>query len=487
MAKGRRRWRWAAGAVAAVLALVGIPRAYDHLRPLPEATAGDAEAGERAFLDSDLGSKNYSGIPRAVFEALPELFPEHFPEGWRGLGLLFRPDDPDGPPVGTARVQVLGVESYATNCALCHVGRFRDQIVVGAPNFDFDVQRVTYTLQETLLHEKTTVDAVAESSARKGRPLTFTERLAIRSWLYVARKNLSKKEKGWFHDDLGPGRSDALNGWKKTLGLPADGHLTWVDVPPVFNQKLKTKTLLDGSITGDPAVRIMLTELQKGRPFRDPLLKREVFDDIAAYMGERLSPPAYPFPIDRGLAERGRVVFQASCSGCHGTYGPGPRTYPNKRIAAAKVGTDPARAAAMTDDVKAALERFEYKKFLAIDAQPTYMPPPLDGVWMTAPYLHNGSVPTLHHLLHDPAKRPITFVRRWNDFDPVHVGFVCEAEGAYERAVECGPDAEQRKHDPRTLWTFDTRKVGNLNGGHTFGHDRSEEEKTALLEYLKTL
>src|SRR5262249_40132114 len=78
------------------------------------------------------------------------------------------------------------------------------------------------------------------------------------------------------------------------------------------------------------------------------------------------------------------------------------------------------------------------------------------------------------------------FYRRWNEFDPKHVGIACE-EVKTNDGVECAPDATQKKHDPRTVYRYDTRKNGNRNTGHPFGSTLSEDEKTALLEYLKTI
>jgi hypothetical protein len=94
---------------------------------------------------------------------------------------------------------------------------------------------------------------------------------------------------------------------------------------------------------------------------------------------------------------------------------------------------------------------------------------PLDGLWLRAPYLHNGSVPTLRALLF-PEERLTAFYRGYDVYDWKHVGFVVS-----------GPEAE------REGVLFDTRQRGNGNGGHLYGTTRSRDEKEALLEYLKTL
>ncbi|MEM7743738.1 MAG: di-heme-cytochrome C peroxidase [Pseudomonadota bacterium] len=97
----------------------------------------------------------------------------------------------------------------------------------------------------------------------------------------------------------------------------------------------------------------------------------------------------------------------------------------------------------------------------------SYKARPLNGIWATAPYLHNGSVPSLAALLTAEAERPETFTLGGWEYDPVDVGYA-----PYE-----GPNA----------FTFDTRLEGNSNQGHTWGTDLSPENKAALIEYLKTL
>jgi mono/diheme cytochrome c family protein len=94
-----------------------------------------------------------------------------------------------------------------------------------------------------------------------------------------------------------------------------------------------------------------------------------------------------------------------------------------------------------------------------------YKARPLNGVWATAPYLHNGSVLTLAELLKPAAQRKATFHVGSQEFDPVNVGFV---------------------DDPQ-FPTFDTSRTGNSNAGHEFGASLTEAEKADLIEYLKSL
>ena len=98
---------------------------------------------------------------------------------------------------------------------------------------------------------------------------------------------------------------------------------------------------------------------------------------------------------------------------------------------------------------------------------------PLDGLWLRAPYLHNGSVPSLRDLLEPAANRPPAFYRGNDVYDPVKLGFVSDQ-----------PEANGKK-----LFRLDTAVPGNGNGGHegkAYGTELSAGEKTALVEFLKT-
>src|SRR5690606_22295801 len=106
-----------------------------------------------------------------------------------------------------------------------------------------------------------------------------------------------------------------------------------------------------------------------------------------------------------------------------------------------------------------------------------YVNMPLDGLWLRAPYLHNGSVPTLYDLLQPASARPRAFYRGYDVYDPVDVGFVSDV------AEEGG-----RRHFLFQTHTPDGEPIaGNSNAGHEYGTLLSEEEKRDLLEYLKTL
>jgi hypothetical protein len=222
-------------------------------------------------------------------------------------------------------------------------------------------------------------------------------------------------------------------------------------------------------------------------------------------------------PIDRELAARGAGIYQERCSGCHRVFDERERTDPNRQIRAnmiplERVGTDPHAAThfaertvltgplagikpvpllskplgaevpaaeflqaavigAIVPNIPKVLSGYLREKNPASKAAPAdilaYKARPLSGIWAAAPYLHNGSVPTLHDLLLPAAERPVTFHVGNRELDPVKVG------------IDTSPG-------PNTS-LFDTRLLGNGNGGHEFTPDLDAGARAALLEYLKTL
>ena len=138
-----------------------------------------------------------------------------------------------------------------------------------------------------------------------------------------------------------------------------------------------------------------------------------------------------------------------------------------------EIGTDAHRVNMWTEESAAAFNAFadgyawDFKAFRKTNG---YVAVPLDGVWLRGPYLHNGSVPSLHDLLEPTDNRPKAFFRGYDLLDPVRVGFVSD-----------GPVAE------RMGTRHDTGLPGNGNGGHLYGTDLTSAQKRALLEFLKTL
>jgi hypothetical protein len=191
----------------------------------------------------------------------------------------------------------------------------------------------------------------------------------------------------------------------------------------------------------------------------------------------KLPPPKYPFRIDGPLATRGAPIYRQQCLQCHGDhrFRDGVRSGDRlgRVVNIADIGTDRHRLDSYTA-VFAANQYslfpespYRFRRFRKTDG---YANHPLDGIWARAPYLHNGSVPTLRALLDPPEQRPAAFYRGYDLFDQTGVGFVSDV-------------AEARG---RRFSRYDTRVPGNDNRGHVYGTTLSDEDKRAIVEYMKT-
>ncbi|HLT40706.1 MAG TPA: hypothetical protein VK034_30730, partial [Enhygromyxa sp.] len=212
----------------------------------------------------------------------------------------------------------------------------------------------------------------------------------------------------------------------------------------------------------------------------------DYFADIRAYL-ETIEPPAYPRAIDPTLAAQGKELFECNCAGCHGTYDvdPDKETFPNLLIPLEVIGTDPLLGDSSTEEVSALVDWYNESFYGTITQlvveQPFvgYTAPPLDGIWATAPFFHNGSVPTLELVL-DSSKRP-SYWRRENydsqNYDWNALGWVWQELDDGQSDAPIG----QAKH------IYDTTILGHDNGGHTFGDHLSDDERAAVLEYLESI
>lgn len=193
---------------------------------------------------------------------------------------------------------------------------------------------------------------------------------------------------------------------------------------------------------------------------------------------EELEVPKYPFAIDRDLAAKGESLFVQNCAECHGTYGPDGE-FPNVIVPLEDIGTDAVRLTAVpkVDRIWNNTTWLQYDGKYPVDLEsPGYLAPPLDGVWASAPYFHNGAAPTLTAVMNS-SSRPNVWKRTENGYDKVNVGLEVEV---FDSVPEGLSDRVRRMY-------YDTTHFGNTNTGHTFPDAQDADQKLAVIEYLKTL
>lgn len=367
-------------------------------------------------------------------------------------------DDPNQPGRVPLQYVDAGGGNWAMSCLACHTGKVAGRVVLGAPNSLYDLQ-------------------------------TLTEEV---------RATKSKLGKEWAHMDIGSlatplsasiGTTNAVM-FGKLLLTYRDADLNVLanrvpprmlhhdhDPPPLWHFSKKTRLYADSFAPKGhrPLMQFLLVPKNGPKKFH---AWEDDFRAVYAWL-ESLEAPAYPYAVDEQLARQGQTVFEQRCAECHGTYG-AVETWPERIVPIEELGTDRRRLDALTADDRARYGQSwlaDYGSKPVIAEPGGYVAPPLDGIWASAPYLHNGSVPTLWHLLH-AAERPVVWRRTEDGYDTSRVGL--EVRQFEALPSEARSLAEKRRY-------FDTRIPGKSAAGHTFPELLSESEKRALLEYLKTL
>jgi mono/diheme cytochrome c family protein/cytochrome c553 len=373
-------------------------------------------------------------------------------------GLTPRPGDDSAKPLQYV-VDKRG--NWTMNCFACHGGKVAGKVIPGIPNSHYALQTLTEDVRMTkLLTQKPLAHMDLGSMAMPLGRTNGTTNAVMFGVALVAQRN----------PDLS---------MKSELRVPPMTHHD-MDAPPWWQFKKKKMLYIDGFANkgAKPLMQFMLVKENGPDKFHGWVAD---FEDIYAYI-ESVEAPAYPYEIDGELAARGKQAFVKHCAECHGTYDDDParETYLNKLVAIDEVGTDRVRLDALSP---AARERYgaswfaDFGKKKIIADPGGYVAPPLDGVWASAPYFHNGSVPTLWHVLH-PDERPKIWKRTEDGYDQKLVGLEVTTFDSLPSDVDSA--RETRKY-------FDTRRFGKSAAGHDFPNALSDDEKDAVLEYLKTL
>jgi mono/diheme cytochrome c family protein len=348
----------------------------------------------------------------------------------------------------------------------------------------------------------------------------------------VQAKPLGTEDGYGRNDAFGVGRTELFGAYKDANFaeglnvLPADApvsfpHLWGMEQTAWFQWGVNTNSVLERNI--GQALGVGAT-FQPDRGYSstvrlDNLHAMEVFQ-------YKLSSPRWPVellgPIDEARAARGKQIFDRTCALCHETYTKNGRLNEYQLFPLDVVGTDPGVAInferkVMTPEgpkpfgvaafeivarVKDAYYRdnnipketqdlwegkelrgkptfrtplLDYDKYPDTKHHGIYRAKTLKGIWATAPYLHNGSVPTIYDLLHRAERRPRTFKLGTKEYDPAKLGFVTD-----------GP--RFRVPPGMKVFEFDTHQTGNWNTGHEwwFYADLTDEQRFDIIEFLKT-
>jgi mono/diheme cytochrome c family protein len=427
------------------------------------AQAQDADAVERgrkalltrSFTPAIWVPNSYENAWKQWQPALKEKPADYDKAFMAYYGLHAAPYDNPYPMGLRVGASLLG-KGIVSDCLMCHGGSIAGQSYIGLGNSTLDAHAVFEDLSKA-------------SGLDKALPFTFSN---VRG----------TSEAGSMAVFLLSLRDPDLKMVSKRLDLGLRDDLC-EDVPAWWLLKKKKTMYHTGNANARSVRSIMQFALSPPNSLEFFAKEEATFRDIQAFILS-LTPPKYPLPIDAKLAEVGRALFNKTCAECHGTYGE-KWTYPNKVIAIDEVGTDRTRY----DGFSKAWADHYNKSWLAKEAgingqvKPAagYQAPPLDGIWATAPYLHNGSVPTLYDMLNSKG-RPKIFTRSFatdlESYDAVKVGWKV-------KVLERGPDPALPAVERRKV--YDTTQPGRGNGGHTFGDALTDDQRRAVIEYLKTL
>lgn len=539
------RLRVILGAVLCLVLLIGylfwerLFRTEDQVLavPPPDKTASQDEIDAywaEYFKYGSTGGEEQEGIPYPIWVVLPRVFPDLMSEivtrgrelidpadfshgrprpatgGYTALGMLW--ESGDELPIGFSK-KTIGVERVAINCALCHTTSYRTseeaepRIVLGGPAHQFRAQDYTRFLIACGKDARFTPDILLPAIEYTFE-LDSLDKLLYRTviiprtqkalvelgetFAWMDYEELSQSDQGGDivsrRPDWLAGRIDPFNpvkfnqlglDWKaerERIGLTVGNS----DMQPLWNLAAHRAPGREAAFHYHwDGLSTSLTESAYAGAIGDgatsETLPTEKLDGIVSWLS-RLDPPAYPFKTvspESDTFQQGRAIFKNLCADCHAHDGARVGTV----ISANEIGTDRHRLEMWTAEAAEAYNNFPtgMDEFFNGFVDPEgYVAVLLDGLWLRAPYLHNGSVPTLEDLLKPEGNRPKQFYRGYDVYLENGTGFVHALDS------------------PARYWgqLHDVSVPGNSNRGHSgsqYGTELEDDEKEALIEYLKTL
>lgn len=413
----------------------------------------------------------------------------------------------------------------------------RPQVILGMPANLLDIRNFEDFLFTCTAGPQFSNENVIPEIEKMHGPLSLLDRYLVYPlalWIIRDRVGYLSSRLGFFAKQpaWGPGRVDTFSNAKGIFNwrwqdLPdwhrhrkvEEDQIGTVDFPSIWRQRQR-KTRDDGCPMelhwdgNNNSVEERNLSAAFGTGALPPIIDHKYLGQLEDWLLNRSFPPdfgRFGFPkeaFNPERAEDGKKIYQGLCADCHGVSGNDFRgTRVGKVTSIEQIKTDryrldnytaelaatqsmlyaeqkkPAAAAptaeereqmtrcGMNDHGEADENSYRFKHFRKTDG---YANLPLDGIWLRAPYLHNGSVPTLWDLLQPRPARPAVYFRGSDEYDWKKLGFKSESRTA--------PDGT-------AYFRYRTSEPGNSNEGHEghdYGTDLSDGDKWALIEYLKT-
>lgn len=440
----------------------------DSIRPIPVLTTtsipsymqrvGDINKGKDYLINGDYIK---SGIPYDIWQIL---------KGADSTNLLGRSGLNKQLPYDFNAVNGdFNTTIVTTNCLTCHAAKINNKFIVGLGNSDLNFSTdlsINIPFLDAIIQKKHSKGSFEYADFEKYK--NSTEALFPLAITSTTGANPADK----YALILANHRDKNNLKWNPNSTFLIGTDVIPTDVPAWWLLNKKNAMFYTGAGQGDFVKLMMASSLLTLTDTSNARVIDGHFVDVLAYI-RSLKAPKYPFLIDNSKAEKGKITYINNCQSCHGSNN---GDYPNLLVSLAVVGTDEELSNAnyansnLIDWYNSSwFSKGQYSAKLVLTQG--YVAPPLDGVWATAPYLHNGSIPTLSDLLNSP-QRPVYWKKKLNveNFDITNVGW------QYEKMTN--------KIDNSV---YDTNEKGYGNSGHIFGDILSLEERNNLIEYLKTL
>jgi mono/diheme cytochrome c family protein len=460
----------------------------------------------------------------------------HVEQAFRRFGFLY-PERIDGlsgpvPPaagaplgltIGTVRrtMPPLRMDVLNVGCAACHAGpAYRSDgtadlahAVPGMPNTSLDLEAFTTAGYEAIKLALADEAGLQAAMARLFPNMGMRENLTLR-WLAIprARAAIAKRQRTYdrplpFPNGV-PGSTNGVAALKHQLKVTPHDRFNagagFVSIPVLADRFFRSAVLADGAYTPKGQTRFRAIGRDEANASDPKALAAVVSFFMVPIMGmsdirvaaaipdltevmrsvRDFVPPPYPGPIDQSMAAAGRDIYARACASCHGSYDsslerPKLQSFPNW---AGDVGTDRSRVDAFTPELNAAVKASLHgRRYLDAAATGKTAASPLAGLWASAPYFVNGSVPTVRHVL-EPATRPVRFMVGGHRLDLARLGIagVLTSDGSWVY-----PAGYQPFSAPVLI---DTKQPGFSNAGHEAEvRSLTGAERDALIEYLKLL